>query len=219
MTVDPFIEAEETAGHSVKSACRLLKVSRAAYYERRKEVPSQRALTDAELLVQIRDIHKESKGTYGAPRIYKELLHRHSDAMQGIGVAVVLPLSAPPSSPLDAIVAVIVAEVQRMFDSLDETDRPFDFLMIRRFTELVQQTPALRAAQLEMTEKVVQVAAEAMAARAGVNPEDPEPQIAAHALCGLWSVMYLTTSRYSDGSHTGREVHDAVIAESVAPPG
>ena len=35
MTVDPFIEAEEVAGHSVHNACRLLEVSRAAYYQRR----------------------------------------------------------------------------------------------------------------------------------------------------------------------------------------
>jgi putative transposase len=75
--MDPFIEAEETAGHSVKHCCDMFEVSRAAYYERRKGVPSQRALTDAELLIQIRAIHKESKGTYGAPRIHKELSHRH----------------------------------------------------------------------------------------------------------------------------------------------
>jgi AcrR family transcriptional regulator len=120
---------------------------------------------------------------------------------------------APASSPVDAIVAVVVAELQRMFDSLDGVGGPFDFKMIRRFTELVQQTPALRAAQREMMERVVQVAAEAMAGRAGVNPDDPEPQIAAHAICGLWGVMYLTVSRYSDGSRTALEVRDAVAAD------
>ena len=77
MTVDPFIGAEEAAGHSVKNACGLLEVSRAAYYERRKGIPSKREVTDAELLVTIRAIHKESNGTYGAPRIHQELLHRH----------------------------------------------------------------------------------------------------------------------------------------------
>ena len=38
--MDPFIEAEEAAGHSVKRCCELLEVSRAAYYERRRGVPS-----------------------------------------------------------------------------------------------------------------------------------------------------------------------------------
>jgi putative transposase len=77
MTVDPFIEAEEVAGHSVQNACRLLEVSKSAYYQRRNGAPSARQLSDAELLEKIRAIHAESKGSYGAPRIHKELLHRH----------------------------------------------------------------------------------------------------------------------------------------------
>lgn len=77
MTVDPFIEAEEVAGHSVQNACRLLEVSKSAYYQRRNGIPSRRDVTDAELLELIRAIHTESKGTYGAPRVHKELLHRH----------------------------------------------------------------------------------------------------------------------------------------------
>jgi AcrR family transcriptional regulator len=120
---------------------------------------------------------------------------------------------AAPSSPVESVVTIIVAELERMFDSWDDADQSFDFTMIRRFSELVQQTPALRAAQMEMMERVMQAAAAAMAARAGVNPEDPEPQIAAHALGGLWHVMYLTVARYSDGSHSVREMKDAVIAD------
>jgi transposase InsO family protein len=75
--VHPFIEAEKAAGHNVAKACGLLEVSKSAYYERRNGVPSNREVTDAELLVTIKEIHAESKGTYGAPRIHKELLHRH----------------------------------------------------------------------------------------------------------------------------------------------
>ncbi|HTW09133.1 MAG TPA: IS3 family transposase [Acidimicrobiales bacterium] len=77
MKVHPFIEAEKVAGHNVAKACELLKVSKSAFYERRNGVPSQREITDAELLEQITAIHAESKGTYGAPRVHKELLHRH----------------------------------------------------------------------------------------------------------------------------------------------
>jgi len=73
----PFIEAEKAGGHSVVKACDLLEVSRSAYYERSKDVPSKREVTDAELLEAIREIHAESKGTYGSPRVHKELLHRH----------------------------------------------------------------------------------------------------------------------------------------------
>ena len=77
MKLNPFIEAEKTAGHSVQKTCALFEVSTSAFYARRKGTPSARQLSDAELLCQISVIHKESKGTYGAPRIHKELLHRH----------------------------------------------------------------------------------------------------------------------------------------------
>src|SRR5205085_9742877 len=69
----PFIEAEEAGQHSVKRACDLLEVSRAAYYVQRKHVPSRRTLDDAELTERIKAIHAESKGTYGAPRIHARL--------------------------------------------------------------------------------------------------------------------------------------------------
>jgi transposase InsO family protein len=74
--VDPFIEAEKAAGHNVAKACDLLEVSKSAYYERRGGVPSARQLSDADLLERIAAVHAESKGTYGAPRIHQELLHR-----------------------------------------------------------------------------------------------------------------------------------------------
>jgi len=79
MSVDPFIEAEDAAGHSVKNACHLLEVSRAAYYQRRKGVPSARELSDAELAEQITAVHAESKGTYGSPRVHQELHKRGVD--------------------------------------------------------------------------------------------------------------------------------------------
>ena len=76
MKLHPFIEAKKVAGRCVNKACGLLEVSRAAYYQRRNGAPSKRELTDAELLKQITAIHKESKGTYGSPRIHKELGYR-----------------------------------------------------------------------------------------------------------------------------------------------
>jgi transposase InsO family protein len=76
MKLDPFIEAEKTAGHSVQKTCELFEVSRSAYYQRTTGTPSDRAITDAELTKQIKAVHAESKGTYGSPRVHKELGHR-----------------------------------------------------------------------------------------------------------------------------------------------
>jgi putative transposase len=71
--MDPFIEAEEADGHSVKRCCELFEVSRAAFYARRCATPTRRRLEDAELLEKIREIHATSKGTYGSPRVHAEL--------------------------------------------------------------------------------------------------------------------------------------------------
>ena len=76
MKMDPFIEAEEVTGHSVKRCCELFEVSRAAHYQRRKQEPSARAVSDAELSEQIREVHAESDGTYGSPRVHHELVKR-----------------------------------------------------------------------------------------------------------------------------------------------
>jgi len=74
--LDPFIEAEETAGRSVKACCDMFEVSRAAYYQRKKQVPSAREVSDAELVEKIRQVHDDSDGTYGSPRVHQELLAR-----------------------------------------------------------------------------------------------------------------------------------------------
>ena len=63
--MDPFIEAEEAAGRSVKHCCDMFQVSRAAYYQRKKQTPSARAVADGELVEQIRQVHDDSDGTYG----------------------------------------------------------------------------------------------------------------------------------------------------------
>ncbi|MFD4605369.1 IS3 family transposase [Streptomyces sp. NPDC058464] len=73
MTVHPFIEAEKRDGHSVKRACELLQVSRAAFYARRTGKPGPRAVRDAELTGRITEAHAKSRGTYGAPRIHAVL--------------------------------------------------------------------------------------------------------------------------------------------------
>ena len=74
MSVYPFIEAEKAEQDgNIAMACALLEVSRSAYYEWSKHVPSARELSDAELGDKIVDIHTKSRGTYGAPRITTEL--------------------------------------------------------------------------------------------------------------------------------------------------
>ena len=73
MNLYPFIEAEKTQQRSVKRACELLEVSRAAYYTDRAGIPSARQVADEQLTEHIRRAHETSKGRYGAPRIHAQL--------------------------------------------------------------------------------------------------------------------------------------------------
>jgi transposase InsO family protein len=75
VNVYPFIEAERAGRRNVKRACALLKVSRAAFYAHRSG-PSRREQEDAEFAGRIREVHEESQGCYGAPRIHAELARR-----------------------------------------------------------------------------------------------------------------------------------------------
>ena len=60
----------------VSVMARVLGVSRSGYYAWRFRGVSARALSDAALSEEIREIHRESRGTYGAPRVRAELRAR-----------------------------------------------------------------------------------------------------------------------------------------------
>jgi AcrR family transcriptional regulator len=117
------------------------------------------------------------------------------------------------SSPVEAAVAVITSEVEAMFGEWGTTDHPPDPTMIRRFGELLAETPALRAAQWEMLDRMGRMAAEGLASWAGVDSDEPEPQIAAVAILGLWRIPFDSMVRHATGGSTAAEVRDAVIAD------
>ena len=73
MSVYPFIEAEKVEHRNVAKACGLLEVSRSAFYEWHHHTPSDRAAADGALLERIQVIHEDSRGTYGSPRVHREL--------------------------------------------------------------------------------------------------------------------------------------------------
>ncbi len=61
------------AEHAITTMCRVLEVSTSGYYAWLKRGPSKRACEDARLSVRIEEIHRESDGTYGSPRVHAEL--------------------------------------------------------------------------------------------------------------------------------------------------
>lgn len=56
--------------------CRVLGVSRSGYYAWRQRPESQRQKENRKLLTMIKAIHRESRQTYGSPRIHAELRER-----------------------------------------------------------------------------------------------------------------------------------------------
>ncbi len=62
------------ATHSIATMCRVLEVSASGYYAWLTREQSARAQDDARLTERIRTIHRQSRGTYGAPRIQAELI-------------------------------------------------------------------------------------------------------------------------------------------------
>jgi putative transposase len=66
------VSAHQAEFH-VTTMCRVLGVSTSGYYAWRSRSESQRQQQDRELTNAIEQAHRESRGTYGAPRIYIEL--------------------------------------------------------------------------------------------------------------------------------------------------
>jgi transposase InsO family protein len=56
--------------------CRVLEVSRSGYYASRSRLPSQREQANQALVEHIKQVHRDSRQTYGSPRVHAELLDR-----------------------------------------------------------------------------------------------------------------------------------------------
>lgn len=67
---------EHQADYRITDLCRVTGVSRSGFYAWKTRRPSARQLANAELLVEIRDIHETSRRTYGAPRVTGQLRRR-----------------------------------------------------------------------------------------------------------------------------------------------
>ena len=67
-----FIEREK-AHHAVARLCRVLGVSPSGYYAWRTRGPSARSQEDAALTARLREVHEQSRRTYGAPRLHADL--------------------------------------------------------------------------------------------------------------------------------------------------
>lgn len=65
--------AVQKAFYPVTTLCRVLQVSRSAFYGGVAGQPARRLVSNTELAVRIRTIHRTSRGTYGSPRVHAQL--------------------------------------------------------------------------------------------------------------------------------------------------
>jgi AcrR family transcriptional regulator len=123
-------------------------------------------------------------------------------------------LAEPEVPPVQAALRILDGELGAMTSWLAAQDDPVQAgVMVQRFGALIAATPSLRAHQSDMMDQFTAVAAAILAERAGLSPEDPEPQITATALLGLWRIQFQALSRYLDGTRTPAQVHQAVTAD------
>jgi AcrR family transcriptional regulator len=121
-------------------------------------------------------------------------------------------LAEPGVAPVEASLRILDRELTSLTSWLMRQDDPGGAAeAIRRFGLLISVTPSLRAYQSDMMDQFVSVAAEVLADRAGMRAEDPEPQIAARALLGLWHVQAASLRRHLGGAPD--RIHDGVTAD------
>lgn len=116
---------------------------------------------------------------------------------------------APAGSPVEAFVAALRADLVdhlHQWEPDPEVDEQRVLETIRRFHDMVESTPSLRAAHRDASDRLRRVAAAAIAARAGVDPSEPEPQIAAAALVALLGVQWTAIRRFVDDGASLDEV-------------
>ena len=123
-------------------------------------------------------------------------------------------LADPDKPPLQAALQILDRELAGMTDWLAGQDDPGQAAQaILRFGDLIRATPSLRAYQSDMMDQFASVATQILAARAETSPDDPEPQIAARALLGLWHVQASSLRKHLDGSHALAQVRELVTAD------
>jgi AcrR family transcriptional regulator len=123
-------------------------------------------------------------------------------------------LANPAHTPVQAALAVLDHEIAAMTGWLAaQKDASQGRDAFRRFGDLIRATPALRAYQADMTDQSATAAAAVLAARAGTTADDPEPQIAARALLGLWRIQGDSLRRHLDHAATPALLRRRVTAD------
>jgi AcrR family transcriptional regulator len=136
------------------------------------------------------------------------------DRLEATLAALHAELADPALTPVEGVLMILDRELAAMIGQFaGQEDATEGRQAFRRFGDLIRATPALRAYQADMTERAASVAAGVLAGRAGLTSDDPEPQIAARALLGLWRVQADSLRRHLDVAPTPTRLRELVTAD------
>ncbi|HWE10156.1 MAG TPA: TetR family transcriptional regulator [Solirubrobacteraceae bacterium] len=111
----------------------------------------------------------------------------------------------PGESLTEAVVRAIKDDTGQYYEAPDEL-----VAFLPAFQDMLDRTPALRAAWLELHDRLAAVARDELAALAQVDPNAPEPMIAGRALAGLTEVSFESQIRHIREGLRGDELRRAV---------
>ncbi|QRP50998.1 TetR family transcriptional regulator [Amycolatopsis sp. FDAARGOS 1241] len=123
-------------------------------------------------------------------------------------------LGDPARAPVEAVLRILAGELAAFTTWLDhERDRRAAGIGFRRYGALIRSTPALAAYQRDLVDELVDQATRVLAERSGRDAADPEAQIAATALLGLWQVQFRSLARHVDAGRTPARIRGAVTTD------
>jgi len=114
----------------------------------------------------------------------------------------------PDESLTDAVLRALESDMRR-FDEV--SDDLIAFLPM--FVKMIETTAALRAAWLDLYDRLAEVVREELAIQAGVDPRDPEVAVAGRALVGLVQVALESQVRWVEEGLRGEALRSAVSSD------
>ncbi len=114
----------------------------------------------------------------------------------------------PDESLTDAVLRALKTDMRR-FDEVPDDLVAF----LPMFVTMIETTAALRAAWLDLYDRLAEVVREELAIQAGVDPRDPEVGVAGHALVGLVQIALESRVRWIEDGLRGSALRSAVDSD------
>jgi AcrR family transcriptional regulator len=134
------------------------------------------------------------------------------DRLEATADALRTHLSNPALPPVAAMLTVLDHELHGLVAGL-AADPDRALAQYQKFGDLIRNTPSLRAYQSDTADRFVDIAADVLATRTGLRPDDPEPQIVAATLLGLWRLQFRALRTHLRPGHPLPDAIDAVTQE------